>query len=87
MQIFTWLTPEDEMYCAATPRAGRDTAIADRPADMPQGRYNREKGQWERVYEAPGPQDISLGEAERLWAWAEAQGEGMAGIILKALGL
>lgn len=87
MQILTWLTPEDEMYCAATPRAGCDTAIADRPADMPRGRYNRENGQWERVYEEPGPQDISLGEAERLWAWAEAQGEGMAGILIKALGL
>lgn len=87
MRILTWLTPENEVYCAATPRTAGDTAVADRPADLPQGRYNRESGQWERVYEGPGPQDISLGEAERLYAWAEAQGEGMAGILIKALGL
>ncbi len=87
MQILTWLTPENEVYCAATPRGAGDTAVADRPAGMPRGRYNRESGQWERVYEEPGPEDISLGEAERLYAWAEAQGEGMAGILIKALGL
>lgn len=87
MRMLTWLTPGDEVYCAATPRAGCDTAVADRPADMPRGRYNRENGQWERVYEEPDADDITIAEAERLYAWAEAQGEGMAGIILKALGL
>ena len=87
MQILTWLTPENEVYCAATPRGASDMSVADRPADLPQGRYNRESGQWERVYEGPGPEDISLGEAERLYAWAKAQGEGMAGILMKALGL
>lgn len=86
MQILTWLTPEDEMYCAATPRGAGDMAVADRPAGMPQGRYNRESGQWERVYEGAGPEDISLGEAERLWDKAQA-GDIVASVLIKTLNL
>ena len=86
MRILTWLTPENEVYCAATPRTAGDTAVADRPADLPQGRYNRESGQWERAYEEPGPEDISLGEAERLWDKAQA-GDIVASVLIKTLNL
>ena len=86
MRILTWLTPENEVYCAATPRTAGDTAVADRPADLPQGRYNRESEQWERVYEEPGPEDISLGEAERLWDKAQA-GDIVASVLIKTLNL
>lgn len=86
MQILTWLTPENEVYCAATPRGASDMSVADRPADLPQGRYNRESGQWERVYEEPGPEDISLGEAERLWDKAQA-GDIVASVLIKTLNL
>ena len=67
MQILTWLTPEDEMYCAATPRAGCDTAIADRPADMPQGRYNRESGSGNGPTRSPD---------RKTSAWAKPSGYG-----------
>ena len=86
MQMITFLTPEGTTYCALSPRSASDVSIPDKPADMPQGQYNREMGVWERGYEKPTPEDITIGEAEQLWAKAR-EGDVLAAIMLKVAGL
>ena len=92
MQIVTWLAANGSTYQSSRPRAPEDIAIPDRPADMPAGAYNRETGQWERVYDTTTTgTDLTIGEAEQLYAWANAQkdatGNSLGGIILKVLGV
>lgn len=92
MQIVTWLAANGSTYQSSRPRAPEDIAIPDRPADMPAGAYNREIGQWERVYDTTTTgTDLTIGEAEQLYAWANAQKDvndnNLGGIILKVLGV
>lgn len=86
MHILTWLTPTGETYVSSMAQSSADCAIADRPASMPQARYERENGQWEQVYDEPKPEDISIGEAEELWVRA-AEGDVLAAVLLKVAGL
>ncbi len=92
MQIVTWLAANGSTYQSSQPRAPEDIAIPDRPADMPAGAYNRETGQWERVYDTTTTgTDLTIGEAEQLYAWANSQttkdGIVIGEIILKVLGV
>ena len=85
-RLLTWYSPDGQSYCAAHARSSGDIAIPDRPADMQEGGYNVERGEWECCYDAPSPDDISIGEAEQLWAKAQA-GDVIAGVLLKVAGL
>lgn len=85
-RLLTWCSPDGQTYCAARARSSGDVAIPDRPADMPDGVYNAERGEWECCYDAPSPDDISIGEAEQLWAKAQA-GDVISSVLLKVTGL
>lgn len=88
MQIITWLAADDSTYQSGQPRTAADIAIPNKPEGMEKARYNRTSAQWEREYDtATRGTDLSLGEAEQLYAWAQKQGEGMEGILLKVLGV
>ncbi|MFC4678714.1 ribonuclease R [Desulfovibrio legallii] len=91
MQIVTWLAANGSTYQSSRPRTAADIAIADRPDDMSTGAYNRDTGEWERTYDTTTTDtDLTIGEAERLYVWANAQTDGngsVADIILKVLGV
>lgn len=92
MQILTWLAANGSTYQSSQPRAPEDIAIPDRPTSMPAGVYNRDAGVWERSYDTtPMDTDLTIGEAEQLYAWANAQkdvaGNNLGGVILTVLGV
>lgn len=92
MQIVTWFATNGSIYQSSRPRAPEDIAIPDRPMSMPAGVYNRGAGVWERSYDtSPMDTDLTIGEAEQLYAWANAQkdeaGNNLGGVILTVLGV
>jgi hypothetical protein len=85
MRQITWLRPDGKTYVSPTQASQSDVAIPDTPgADFS---FNRERWEWERVYEAPAPNDITVPEAEELWRLAHEENNAMASVLLKHLNL
>jgi hypothetical protein len=85
MRRITWLTPAGETYVAGERVSQEDTAVPTAPG--PDFVFNRESWEWEQTYEQPHPSDISIPEAEEVWRLAHTEGNVLAGVMLKALGL
>ncbi len=84
MRMRTFLRQDDSTYQSFSGGSG-DIAILDAPDG--EHIYNREIQQWERQYEQPTENDVSLLEAEVLWTKAHKENDVVAGVLLKVLQL
>lgn len=81
MRQITWLTPDGRTYVASRQASQSDVAIPDAPG--PDHEFNRDTWEWERVYDAPAPNDITIAEVEKLWSLAHEQNDVTAAVLLK----
>lgn len=86
-----YLTSEDTIYYSDQAWSTTDIPVSDKPDTVNQYKYNREEHKWEKIYEPPTEDDLSIGEAERLYSWLQTlqdnQGNPVGDILLKLLNL